>query len=108
MPIHIAILILSSLVLTGCAKPLTLVLPKEKPLELAIYSHGSLEQECTIAPGSSQFSQLEVFLVANRDNWEPTLVTFAPAILVTGSDFSRPLAKVSFSQSWELKNQPLK
>ena len=88
MPIRIAFLILVALGLLGCARPLGLVLPKDKPLKLQIYSHGSPTQACVIAPGSPQFIQLEALLAANRSNWEPTPVTFVPSVLVTGAGFS--------------------
>ena len=99
MPIRVAISVLAVLALVGCAKPLTLVLPKDEPLKLEIYSHGSPIQSCTIAPGTSQFTQLEVLLDANRDNWEPTPVTFVPSVLVTGSDFS-----INFMQDFAVAN----
>jgi hypothetical protein len=88
MPIRIAFLILVALGLLGCARPLGLVLPKDEPLKLQIYSHGSPTQACVIAPGSPQFIQLEGLLAANRGNWEPIPVTFVPSVLVTGAGFS--------------------
>jgi hypothetical protein len=88
MPIRIVFLILVALGLLGCAKPLGLVLLKDKPLKLQIYSHGSPTQACVIAPGSPQFIQLEALLAANRSDWEPTPVTFVPSVQVTGAGFS--------------------
>jgi len=88
MSIRPALLLLSLATLASCAKPLGLSLPSDKPLELKIYSHGAPVQTCGIAPGSSQFQKLVDLLTANRDEWEPTPVTFVPSVLVTGDGFS--------------------
>jgi len=99
MPTRIAILIVAALALIGCAKPLGLVLPKDKPLTLEIYSRGASFQSCTIAPGSPQFKQLEELLAGSPDDWAPTPVTFVPSVLVTGPNFS-----INFLQDFAVVN----
>lgn len=88
MPTRIAILIIVASALAGCAKPLGLVIPQDKPLTLEIHSQGAPVQKCTIAPASPQFKQLGSLLAATSDDWAPTPVTFVPSVLVTGDGFS--------------------
>ena len=88
MTIRIAVLGLTAAALAACSQSLDFKLPANNPLELAIYQRGSLVKTCTIAPSSSQFDQLQALLTSNQEDWESSLVTFAPSVLVTGRDFS--------------------
>src|SRR5690348_7377475 len=88
MRMRIATLALLATALVGCTQRLDFQLPATQPLKLAIYKDGAPLKTCTIGVGSRQFRQLQALLASNNTDWVPSLVTFVPAVYVTGNDFS--------------------
>ncbi len=81
----------SLLLLAACEKTVTFQIPLDEDLKLTIHDTGPgiiTAQECMLEAGSDEIDKIATWLNANKDDWEPSVVTFVPGVMVRGPDFT--------------------
>lgn len=76
------------LLFSGCSRTIEFTLPVEQSFELLVYSGSSPVQQCKLLPGDEKVSYINNWLSKNSKNWEPSLATYAPSVLILGEDIS--------------------
>jgi hypothetical protein len=90
VPSLLIIAVMTSLTV-ACDRTVTLQIPVDENLELEIHrydSTGSLGERCEIEAGSSEIARVADWLDGHRSGWEPSVVTYAPRVVIRGSDFT--------------------
>lgn len=81
----------SSFLAAACERTVTVEIPLDENLQLEIQhlETGTINaRHCELEAGSDEVAQISSWLDENRDGWEPSVVTFAPGVMIRGSDFT--------------------
>ena len=86
------------MVLSGCARSIHFTLPRG-PLSLSFTVNGAQTKQCAISQDSEQYKALSAWLGAHQDDWQSSVATYVPGIVVTGDGFN-----LNFLQSAAILN----
>jgi hypothetical protein len=59
-----------------------------QPLKISIFKNGQPVSEENLPPPGSEYNQLQSWLKNHQDGWHSSFDTYAPVLLVEGTNFS--------------------
>jgi hypothetical protein len=87
---HFLIFILciaSSAFLSGCGKT-EFASFVQQPITISVFKDGRPVSERRVSPPSSEHERLASWLAKHQSGWHSSLITYAPGMLVSGTDFT--------------------
>jgi hypothetical protein len=73
--------------LSGCNKP-DLVSLVQQPLTISVFKAGRSVSERHVLPPSKDHELLSSWLAHHQSGWHSSFITYAPSVLVTGTNFT--------------------
>ena len=88
MNVKLPILSVALLLLSGCTSELDMKTIAHQPLKVSSFSGGRETGERQIASPSLEQQKLTSWLEAHRTGWKRSYITYAPRVLVSGTNFT--------------------
>jgi len=83
-----SILIIAPVLIAGCTSQLNLRAIADQPLKVTAFSGGRETLTKDIESPSSEQEKLATWLEAHRRGWKRSYITYAPKLLVSGTNFT--------------------
>jgi hypothetical protein len=84
----IYVLCLASVLVIGCRSTEDFARYLEQPLQVRVSASGQPAEQRTISPESKEHQLLVSWLTEHKSGWKQSLVTYAPGVLVSGTNFT--------------------
>jgi hypothetical protein len=81
-------LCLIGLLLVGCRTDKDFAPYLNQPLKVSVYTSGIIARERSISPSSKEHELLISWLTNHKEGWCSSWVTYAPSILISGTNFT--------------------